>query len=64
MAAKTLQEKVEAAIRETLRDPEGAGSDLSYVSDRGPGNEWMFVEGNLDVAHLASVTIQAVKDYL
>jgi hypothetical protein len=57
---KSLQEKVEEAIRETLRDPEGAGSDLSYV-DEGPGDEWMFVEGNLDVRHLASLMIDTIR---
>lgn len=60
---KTLQEKVEEAIRETLRDPEGAGSDLNYV-DEGPGDEWLFIEGNLDVTHLASVVIETVRAHL
>ena len=57
----SLQEKVEAAIRETLVDPEGAGSDLNYV-DEGPGDEWMFVEGNLDVRHLASLMIDTIQE--
>ncbi len=61
---KTLQEKVEEAIRETLHDPEGAGSDLHYIDDIGPGDGWLFVEGNLDIRHLASVVIETVKESL
>lgn len=55
-----LQEKLEAAIRETLHDKEGAGSDLSYIDDIGPGDEWLFVEGNLDIRHLASHVIETL----
>lgn len=54
-----LQEKVEAAIRETLKDPEGAGSDLSVGWGYG---EWISVYGNLDVQHLASHIIQTIED--
>ena len=57
---KTLQEKVEDAIRATLTDPHGAGSDLSYVAD-GPGGEWLYVQGNLDVQHLASEMIHVIQ---
>lgn len=55
-----LQSRVETAIRETLKDPEGAGSDLQ-VADDGPGDEWMYVEGNLDVRHLASLIIEVIR---
>jgi hypothetical protein len=56
----TLQDKVEAAIRETLKDPCGAGSDMR-VETRGYG-VWLAVEGNLDVQHLASHIIQVIED--
>jgi hypothetical protein len=60
MTKHDLQEKLEAAIRETLNDPEGAGSDLSFIDDIGPGDEWLFVEGNLDIRHLASHVIDTL----
>jgi hypothetical protein len=53
-----LQEKLETAIRETLKDEHGAGSDLSLARDI-PG-PWMHVEGNLDVQHLASHIIETI----
>jgi len=55
-----LQKKVEDAIRATLKDPEGAGSDLQ-VADDGPGDQWLYVEGNLDVQHLASHVIEIIE---
>lgn len=58
---KTLQELVEEAIRETLKDPEGAGSDLTVIDEY---DNWIFVDGNLDVEHLASHIIETVKEYL
>lgn len=54
-----LQETLEKAIKETLRDPEGAGSDLSFIKD-GPLKDWLYVEGNLDVQHLASHVIETL----
>jgi hypothetical protein len=56
-----VQEKVEQAIRETLKDEHGAGSDLRFVQEDRTG-PWVYVEGNLDVQHLASVVIAAVED--
>lgn len=56
---KTLHEKVQDAIRETLKDPEGAGSDLTVVDEY---DNWIFLDGNLDVEHLASVVIDTVKE--
>lgn len=58
---KTLQERVEEAIRETLKDPEGAGSDLTVIDEY---DNWIFVDGNLDVGHLASHIIETVKEHL
>lgn len=55
-----LLEKVEAAIRETLNDKDGAGSDLYFIDNIGSGDEWLFVEGNLDVRHLASHVIDTL----
>ena len=58
---KTLQERVEEAIRETLKDPEGAGSDLTVIDEY---DNWIFVDGNLDVEDLASHIIETVKGHL
>lgn len=55
---KNLQEKVEAVIRETLKDPEGAGSDLTVIDEY---DNWIFVDGNLDVEHLASLMIETIQ---
>lgn len=55
-----MQERVEQAIRETLADPEGAGSDLTKAE---PFGGWIEVEGNLDVQHLASHIIAVVEEY-
>ena len=55
-----LQEKVEQAIIETLMNREdGAGSDLNFCRPV-LGGEWLHLEGNLDVAHLASEVILVI----
>lgn len=58
-----LQETLEKALRGTLIDPEGAGSDLIRTGNAvGP---LMYVEGNLDVQHLAShvIDVLGLDDY-
>lgn len=54
-----LQSKVEAAIKETLRDSHGAGSDLTVYEEHG---EWLEIDGNLDVPHLASHIIAVIEE--
>lgn len=51
MPEKDLQEVVEKAIRETLKDEYGAGSDLTVLDEY---DNWITIDGNLDVEHLAS----------
>jgi hypothetical protein len=53
-----LQKELEKAIRETLKDENGAGSDLDFC--REIAREWLHVEGNLDVQHLASHVIETL----
>ena len=56
----SLQEKVEQVIIETLTNlVDGAGSDLEFCRPV-LGGEWLHLEGNLDVKHLASEVIFAV----
>lgn len=55
-----LHETVEKAIRETLKDEHGAGSDLNSVREDRTG-PWVYVEGNLDVQHLASHVIETLE---
>lgn len=58
----TLQKTVEKAIIETLSNLEdGAGSDLSFCRPV-MGGTWLFVEGNIDVEHLASDVIRAIGE--
>jgi hypothetical protein len=54
---KDLQETVEKAIRDSLKDSEGAGSDLTVYEEYGV---WLEVDGNLDVQHLASHLIEVI----
>ena len=55
-----LQKTVEKAIIATLTNLEdGAGSDLEFCRPV-LGGEWLHLEGNLDVAHLASDVIRAI----
>lgn len=55
--ASGLQETVEKAIRETLQDRDGAGSDCwADVVD----STWMEVRGYIDIPHLASDVIRAI----
>lgn len=53
-----LQETVEKAIIETLQASDGAGSDLMRAEKIGHG--WLWVEGNIDIPHLASDVIRAI----
>ncbi len=45
------RQQVEQKILETLTDPYGAGSDLTTDNYPGP---WLYVEGTIDIPHLAS----------
>lgn len=54
-----LQKELEKAIRETLKDECGAGSDLRVTEDW-PVTQWLEVSGNLDVQHLASHVIETL----
>lgn len=50
-----------AAIIETLKDPDGAGSDLEQVGEPEGSEPWLWVYGNLDVGHLANVAIDTLR---
>lgn len=52
-----LQEKLETAIRETLKDEHGAGSDLRVTEGDAT---WLGVSGNLDVPHLVHHIIETI----
>lgn len=49
-----LRDRLDKAIRDTLKDPYGAGSDLRVVDEY---DNWIELDGNLDVEHLVSVVL-------
>lgn len=56
---------VERALRETLGDSIGAGSDLTRFEmlDGDPDSPYAMVEGQLDVWHLAVVAVNAMREF-
>ncbi|WP_341856404.1 hypothetical protein [Brachybacterium sp. GPGPB12] len=53
-----LTERLTEAVRETLLDDHGAGSDLAYVS--WDGEQWLAVEGGIDLPHLIAAVLPIV----
>lgn len=51
---RDLREDLDKAIRKTLNDPYGAGSDLTVLDEY---DNWITIDGNLDVEHLVSVVL-------
>lgn len=55
-----LTERLAEAVRETLMDDHGAGSDLAYVS--WDGEQWLAVEGGIDIPHLIDAVLPIVVE--
>ena len=59
MTTTDLRDQLVEAMQDTLRDPLGAGSDLEEA--RWDGEQWIYVEGGIDLPHLASEVLAVVR---